>query len=178
MASGAATTHLHSSPRPAKNGGTTASNIDGSYDTGLMMTPFGLNALTPIKEQPNKRRKMSNDESDDISSAAPFTSSIHSPALHKSNEKTETPIQMLSPPKKTKLFELPQEKEQTVILHDDEFSFNDPNNANPSLPASQSSLIHQVAQKVTIKQDTKENKYDSPKSKPTRAFEFAEIEKQ
>ena len=67
-ASGAATTHLHSSPRPAKNGGTTASNIDGSYDTGIMMTPHGIMSLTPIKEMPNKRRKMSNDESDDISS--------------------------------------------------------------------------------------------------------------
>jgi hypothetical protein len=143
MASGAATTHLHSSPRPAKNGGTTASNIDGSFDTGIMMTPFGINMLTPIKEMPIKRRRLSNDESDDLSSkgAAPFTSSIHSPALHKSNEKMEAPLQM-SPPKKTKLFELPQEKEQMVVLHEDEFSFNDPNQANPSLPASQSSLIH------------------------------------
>lgn len=44
----------------------------------------------------------------------------------------------MSPPKKTKLFELPEVKEnnQLVVLHEDEFSFNDPNGANPSLPAS------------------------------------------
>merc|ERR1711957_365007 len=83
LASAAATTHLHSSPRPAKNGNTTVSNLDGSYDTGMMMTPHGINSLTPIKEMPNKRRKLSNDESDEISSkgAAPFTSAIQSPAL-------------------------------------------------------------------------------------------------
>ena len=114
LASGAATTHLHSSPRQAKNGGTTVSNLDGSYDTGIMMTPHGINTLTPIKEMPNKRRQIYNDESDDISSkgAAPFTSTIQSPALHKSEEavgKMEAPIHM-SPPKKTKLFEIPDEK--------------------------------------------------------------------